>query len=233
MSGPLSVDGFRPVGGQAGSTPGALLEDPGSGRRVYVKRARSVEHVASEVLAGWLYGAAGVAVPDLSLASWGGAPAVASVFLPGLRRLSPLSATPAELAAARRGFAVDAWLANWDVSPMLTPDGEGVRVDVGGALLYRAQGAPKGDRFSDRVGEVDTMRDPKVNPVAAAVFGDMAEAEIAGDFAATAATVTGSTVAELVDGLRFAAGVCRQLRDRLRARQDDLRHRFAAVVAGG
>ncbi|HWL71015.1 MAG TPA: hypothetical protein VNS22_21925 [Geminicoccus sp.] len=86
--------------------------------------------------------------------------------------------TAAKLATtkhAHAGFAVDAWLANWGMIGLsndnlqIGPDGKAVRVDVGGSLEYRPQGAKK--VFGHEVAELASLRDPKVNAQAAAVFG--------------------------------------------------------------
>jgi hypothetical protein len=61
----------------------------------------------------------------------------------------------------QKGFFVDAFLANWDAVGM-TPynvfiDGEkATRIDPGGSLAYRAQGALKGKFFNDQVNELET-----------------------------------------------------------------------------
>lgn len=212
----------RHVGPQAGSNPGGLFEDS-TGRRFYVKPSRSLEHAANEVLAASLYRAAGIAVPDVELAGWAGAPAVASKWLPGLRRtLSPVS---------RHGFAVDAWLGNYDAVPMLTPACDVVRVDCGAAMLYSATGKPRRHLFGPHVTGVDTFRDPAVCPVAAWWFAGMDEDEVAADVAATVAGIPDATIDALVDALPFEPEVAAFLRDRLKVRRDDLAHRFAPVVA--
>jgi 8-oxo-dGTP pyrophosphatase MutT (NUDIX family) len=62
------------------------------------------------------------------------------------------------------GFAVDAWLGNWDVigldydNVILRPGGSAVRIDNGGALLWRAKGQLKA-AFDEEVIELDMMRD--------------------------------------------------------------------------
>ena len=79
------------------------------------------------------------------------------------------------------GFVVDAWLANWDVAGtgfdniVSDANDEPVRVDPGGALLFRAQGAPKGNAFNDKVTELDTLVDPSQNAWSAKTFQDMSE----------------------------------------------------------
>jgi hypothetical protein len=72
---------------------------------------------------------------------------------------------------------VDAWLAHWSVADhghvVLDEHGNPVRVRLGGALLFRARGRPKGERFGDSVTEWHTLRDRDHNRHAAAAFAGM------------------------------------------------------------
>jgi hypothetical protein len=84
---------------------------------------------------------------------------------------------------AQKGFVTDAWLGNWDsaglsLDNMLVKDGKVIRIDQGGSLLYRAQGAKKGSAFGKTVGELKTLRDAKQNPAAAKLFADLTDADI-------------------------------------------------------
>ena len=88
-----------------------------------------------------------------------------------------------KLSGVAEGFAVDAWLGNWDVVGLgydnLQCNGKkAIRVDVGGALEYRAQGKKKGNAFGLTVSEVDTLRDASVNPQAAHVFAGLTQDQI-------------------------------------------------------
>ncbi len=82
------------------------------------------------------------------------------------------------------GFASDAWLANWDVignnRGNLLKDGDsGLRVDTGGALLYRARGEAKGNKFeANAVSELHTLRDAATNPDAAPIFSGLTNEQI-------------------------------------------------------
>jgi hypothetical protein len=79
--------------------------------------------------------------------------------------LKPLK-TDEDFKKAGMGYAVDAFLANWDVFGLVfdncfinSKTGQPFRLDAGGALLFRAQGAPKGDHLfnGDSVPELDTF----------------------------------------------------------------------------
>lgn len=175
-----SMDAWSQVGPQAGSNPGGLFAAPG-GSQWYCKFPQSADHAKNEVLAAKLYQAAGVLVPDLKLITQGGKIGVASQIVPGLTKGSPSELAGAE--GAHAGFAVDAWLANWDVvglghDNLLLQGGQAVRVDTGGALMYRAQGAPKGEAFGTSVPELATLLDPKKNAQSAGVFASMSKTDL-------------------------------------------------------
>ena len=68
-------------------------------------------------------------------------------------------------------FYVDSFLANWDAAKNVvvdfdkfssTGDFDYRSIDPGGALDFRAQGERKGHMFSDDVGELETLLDPKI-----------------------------------------------------------------------
>ena len=85
----------------------------------------------------------------------------------------------------RSNFVTDAWLGNWDVvglnrdNVIYNPLTANVkRIDNGGALTYRAQGAPKGNDFGPKVKEIDSLRDPDVNRQSAQVFASLTNQQL-------------------------------------------------------
>lgn len=179
------LSGAKKVGEQGGSNPGGMYEDA-SGKRHYVKQQKSQKHAQNEAMASALYRAAGVDTPpvhqiDGTVGNLSGS-LTASEIVPGAQKFDPKN--PAHVAAVRRGFAVDAWLGNWDVAGLsmdniiIGADGRPHRIDLGGSLEFRAQGSPKGNAFGDTVGEIDTLRDPAKNPSAAKIFGGMTDEEM-------------------------------------------------------
>lgn len=181
-----SMDSWTQTGGQGGSNPGGKFKDE-NGVEWYCKFPEN-DHVAkAEVLAAKLYGALGLNSQDAKLITKDGKVGIAS------RWQDVKKATPKELAktpGVLEGFAADAWLANWDVVGMaydnlqVDDKGHAMRVDAGGSLMYRAQGGKKA--FGDHVTELDSLRDPKLNPQAAAVFGQMSDADITASVAKVA-----------------------------------------------
>jgi hypothetical protein len=182
---PPDLAGAKKVGGQGGSNPGAQYETD-DGTRYYVKQQKSAAHARNEAMASALYREAGVETPpvtvqDGTVGELSGTLST-SQMVPGATPL-PAKPTAAQLRAIRRGFAVDAWLGNWDVAGLssdniiLDANGNPVRIDLGGSLEYRAQGSPKGAAFGDTVGEIDTLRS-STNPSANKLFGGMSDDEL-------------------------------------------------------
>ena len=132
----------------------------------------------NELLAFDLYKAVGLNVPETDITVHDGKYCVTSKIIDGL---SEGGTNPKDLKGTQEGFVAGAWLANWDsvgvgatkYDNILGLDGEAYRIDAGGALNYHGTGGPKGDKFGNEVAELDALRDPKVNPVAATVYGDM------------------------------------------------------------
>lgn len=236
----VDTDGFKKVGGQAGSNAGGVYEAP-DGTRYYVKKAQTEQHAANEVLAAQLYKDAGVTLPEIYLTEFpdGGGPAVASKMIDGLKPMFPNGqTTPIRLGKARAGFAMDAWLSNWDSvgleydNLMMDADQNPVRVDPGGALLYRAMGSPKGGLFSDTVGETETLRDAGMNPQAAKIFGGMSNQDISDAIAATVNKVDLDKANALIDELPFSSDAIRtDLKAKLKNRKADLNTKFNVPAA--
>ncbi|MBP1118894.1 MULTISPECIES: NUDIX hydrolase [Pseudomonas] len=155
----VETDKWKQLSGAKGSNPGGLFQAP-NGVKWYVKTNPSANRLRNEVLASRLYRAAGIDVPDIELASRKGKPALISKLIVGNPKDLDTLAKNSQL---KCGFAVDAWLANWDVIG-LTGDNvifnhrnKPVRIDLGGALVFRAQGEHKGNQFGTTPMELVTM----------------------------------------------------------------------------
>lgn len=165
------------VGPQGGSNPGGIFQAP-DGSKWYVKTQKSAEHAANEALAVDLYRAAGIDAPEVYVGS--GAPDLPAGAQTATRILDTIKSDLADkvkgaaqgratdsafVRRAHQGFAVDTWLANWDVAGtnndnLVNLDDQPVRIDSGGSLLYRAQGESKGAQFGPVVTEWDRWLDP-------------------------------------------------------------------------
>jgi hypothetical protein len=87
----------------------------------------------------------------------------------------------AMFAQIREGFVADALMANWDVAGLSMDNifvvgKNAYRIDNGGALAYRAQGAKK--PLGTSVDELVSLRDPKINQNTAKIFGKITDEEI-------------------------------------------------------
>lgn len=228
-----SMDSWKQVGPQGGTNPGGKFTDA-DGVEWYCKFPPNEDHAKAEVLAAKLYAAAGIAGQDAKLITKDGKIGIASRWHT-VNKASPAQLKKAEGALA--GFAADAWLANWDVVGMeydnlqVDEKGHALRVDAGGSLMYRAQGSKKA--FGDTVSELDSLRDAKMNPQAAAVFSKMSQADITASVAKVA-QIPDSTIRILVN--QNAPGTKAEkkaLADTLIARKNDLIAKYpkAAKVA--
>lgn len=204
-----------------GSTGAMLVKDPDTGQLYVKKRGQSGAHLENEFAAEEAYRAAGVPMADSKMYSDGTGLYKLHKYIEG-DTLSELTGEKREKAikAIQKDFAIDATLANWDVigqsedNIVIAEDGTPYRIDVGGSLLYRAKGAPKGAAWNSNNDEVESMRTGHLNPSAKGVFGKMTADEVLSSFESHSGSVpkmkavldsgiggTGDTV-----GLRYLAG---------------------------
>jgi 8-oxo-dGTP pyrophosphatase MutT (NUDIX family) len=168
------------TGGQLGSNDGGkyTLHD---GTEVYAKFPKSQEHLRSEVAAHLLYTTAAKQagmqnIPSVWVVQEGGKDVgIATTWIDGLRAISPddmaaklkdPSLTFTEEMAIREmggSWIFDAWLGNRDVygtgptwNIFRDSIGSYYKMDFGGSLAYRAQGAKKID-WGNNVIELDSM----------------------------------------------------------------------------
>jgi hypothetical protein len=167
----LDPSAWLKTGGQAGSNVGGFYEDP-DGKQWYVKTPRSKAHAANEHLMNRLYAEAGTPTKDVALSPDGTRFLTEIVDSTGWGSLTGDALEKAKEAAAK-DFVVDAWLANWDApvnsdNIRITPDNRALRVDAGGAGLYRARGSER--NLTPNVGELQSMRDPNTSRAGAALY---------------------------------------------------------------
>ena len=217
---------------QKGSNLGGLYTDK-SGQKWYVKVPKSEAHARNELLAAKLYEAAGVAVPTLKLVKSNGQVAIASQWVDGMQKVG---AGIKSASGALEGFAVDAWLANYDSvgtgydNLLKNAQGQAVRIDVGGALLFRAQGEPK-TFFGDQVTELQSMLNPALNSYSAEVFGGISADQIKAG-AAKVAAITPDQIKQMVQ--QYGPGTATEkaaLADKLIARREDLLKKHPVAAA--
>lgn len=221
--GPDSTNPWIKDSEQLGSNPGGFYRNSDNpDERMYVKWAKSdddIPHLYEELLASKLYDLLStrnstVGSAKLFIVNDGKRIGIAS---PEVKGLEVVGREIADAPGAKEGFLWDAWLANYDVvgdwppGSNLLRDGAGnaFRLDFGAALRYRGSGAPKPTRinknspgqmhFSTAVDELDTLRNPSVNPNAAAVFGDITSNQLAQQLRWFKNNVTNQAIRDAID----------------------------------
>lgn len=200
---PLNINKFEQVGGQKGTNPGGIWKNPETGEQWYLKVPQTKDHLGNEILASRLYELAGVKVPEIRPTPDG---MIASKIVDGspLHEFGPnISSYHAVTNEITKDFPIDAWLANWDVvgtgkDNIIMSGGSPYRIDMGGALRYRAQGSPKGDAFGNEVTELKTLLDSKINPDASQVY-NMTDKGITFDAIKRLDAITPEQIASVVD----------------------------------
>lgn len=178
---PDSIEGLETVKPLGGSTGATLMRDPATGKQFVLKRGSSAEHLREEFTADQAYQALGINVPKAKLYETATGPVKLAEFIEG----KPLKSLTGEARAKaeeelRKHFAADALLGNWDViglgedNILLGKKGKVYRIDNGGALRFRAQGARKtADEWNQYPSELWSLRERGVNRQTAKVFGGL------------------------------------------------------------
>jgi hypothetical protein len=219
------VKNWKKLSGPKGSNPGGVYETP-DGTRYYVKQSQSADHARNEVLAARLYAAVGVPTPELELIDTAAGLGTASPLITDAKPdLHARLADRSYLDQLSRGYAADAWLANWDVVGLIYDNvvsdssGRPIRIDLGGSLLYRAMGSPKGSMFGDEVNEWDSLRNSELNPQSSRVFSKLSLSQLVSSIDPVA-QLTG--IPEIVAGVGFSSSLTSRITDTLLARQQNL-----------
>ena len=167
----IDFSNFEKVSGQLGSNPGGVYRDPETGNQYYVK-IQDKDRGNNEALASAIYKEADLGTLEVKDGILDGEPITYTEWKEGL---TPLFGPKANdlgyskrqeaLDAAKEGYLIDAWIANWDIvgegldNISTDKDSNPIRLDSGGALLYRARGSRKGGAFGDEVVELETFKD--------------------------------------------------------------------------
>lgn len=224
------------VSGKKGSNEGGLFKDKHLETLHYVKWPNGGTRAKVEALTALLYAHAKVPVPTLRVIKFQGKDAVMSDWI---EDAAPMTMTEiGKHKDVRTGYAVDAWLANWDVVGLQSdnvvkgPGGKAYRIDVGGSMLFRAQGKAKA--FPADVPELENMRDPAIAPQAAKAFAKLTPTQLKTS-AKKVADVTDAQIDAAVDSVQLpkksadypasqfgteASDLPAMLKARLKARRD-------------
>lgn len=200
----LEVDSVFPenatiIGPQLGSNPGHQVEINGS--KYYLKAAKSKRHANMERAAQLLYRMLGheSLVSEFTDASNLGPEFKTSILTPWVTTTKFDFDNKDHAAKAKLLYIPSAWLANWDVFGQTYDNvsAEGVVLDTGGSLVYRARGGEK--EFSNTsVKELDSLRDPSKNFTAANIFMDLTPEEIKSQIANLEATASNEQIRDVV-----------------------------------
>lgn len=182
---PKSPDQLTMVSSLGGSTGAKKMRGP-DGQNYVVKRGANADHLREEGAADDAYRAAGANVPEHRIYETPTGPVKVAKFMEGAKPLGNTSGATRQQAEAdiRKGFMADVVLANWDVTGLdldnvlVDSGGRAWRVDNGGSLRFRAQGAPKGAAFGNQPGELFTLRNPAKNANTARIFAPLKWGEI-------------------------------------------------------
>ena len=210
-----SIDDWEMYSEGTGSNPGGFYRDA-DGNEYYVKTPHSRSHAENEALASLFYRILGVDAAEVALGEKDGDLRIVSPLVPGARPddvFTRINANRREIRdqeyveKLQRGFVIDAWLGNydaigylWDGSTNVVTDRNGnpVRVDPGGALMWRARGSAKGEMFGDEATELDTMRDPRQGEQASIFFGDLTDEQLR-EYAKPLRDLIPSEIDEIID----------------------------------
>ena len=235
----LDLSKWKKVGGQKGSNPGGTYENPETGEQVYVKTPKSQLHGENERLAAALYEAAGISSAKvLAGKDANGNDVTYSPMIDGATPNLKKKLTDKEyMARLQQGFAMDALLGNWDVigldfdNVVTDANGEPVRVDPGGALLFRAQGSPKGDAFGEDVPELEAFTDKTSTRPSAKVFSQMTDAQKL-ESAKVLQNLSPSQIDELVNSIITDPAKREELKKKLKARREFILNSFGLGNTG-
>lgn len=226
-----NMAGWKKIGGQGGTNKGGLFQAP-DGTKYYVKSQKSADHARNEVLAASLYRAAGLDIPEVSFAQngpngWNNL--TASKIVETKDAAFKLKNDASFREKVQQGFAVDAWVANWDTVGLTfdnikDKDGQPFRIDAGGSLRYRAQGGVK-DFPADNVMELESLRNSKYSPQASQVFGEMTPTQIR-DSAKKLQGITDNQINQLVDDAGYTGGDAEKMKTALKGRRDFILNKY-------
>lgn len=160
-----------------GHLNGGIYIHKSTSNKFLIKEPYSEAEAKNEILAAKIYELAGVKTASLELALFNGKTVIISKWIEGYSNIgyNKMPINPIEL---YENYAIDAWLANWDVVGMEYDNigfvgNEAIRIDLGGSLLYRGMGALKDHMFSNKVNEVCNFLNSNINYNTAFIFKDI------------------------------------------------------------
>ena len=228
------MTGWKKISNAGGSNGAALYQDA-NGNRFYAKKAKSDAHAQNEILASVLYERMGIPSSQARLGTMNGQSFIVSPEVKGdTNGFTKNIGDPEFLKALQDGFAVDAWLGNYDVigndsyNVIADENGMPVRIDAGGALMYRGTGSIK-SWWGAKPTEIDDMRfgSSKSGSYgnAKSVFGKMSDEQVR-DSAAKLLDISNADIQQIVESTGFAPDVQKSLADTLVKRRHAILSQF-------
>ena len=198
------------TGEQLGSNVGGEFTVPAQEGPVkyYVKFPRSDDttHLWNEQLADNIYRYLRIPVPETEIIRTSTSYGHASRLVPKDQET--------KLAELKNGFIADALLANWDIvansGNTISSDGILIRIDNGGALLFRARGEKK-TNFGETVMELETMKTS---------YPDLTQEDIQNQLIMLREKFTDHAIDQLVDSVRLDTTDREYLKKTLKQRRD-------------
>ncbi len=228
---PIHVDGggWKQTGGAKGSNPGGFYTNPGNGKSYYVKFPQgNQEQSNAEVLADKIYEHLGLPAKNSMLVTNAAKDiGVASPIIPAV----PMS--KADMAAHSHvlaGYVADAYLANWDVFGLghdniikSTETGAAHRIDNGGALNFRAQGAEK-PFPKDAVLELTSLRQP--GKQGAEIWKDLGPKDERAQAAHLVNKMTDQKITQLISSAGYTGSKASDMYAALQGRRDVIKTKY-------
>ncbi|KFZ38093.1 hypothetical protein HR45_06185 [Shewanella mangrovi] len=217
---------WQRIGSALGSNPAGVYQDA-LGARYYVKTLESPLHAKNEWLAAQLYRLTGA--PTLTYLHACDPCQVVTRWRP-LQKKSIAHFDTEERALACHWFGVHAWTANWDAVGLhgdnqgVDDNGSVLTLDLGGALLFRAGGDPKGAAFTAQVGEIESLRFATDNPMAKLLFANMSVQQLI-----SAIEVVTHLADELISATLLQCDASAKLVDKLLARKTDMARQLSQL----
>lgn len=233
------TDWHKVGGSQGGSNSGGVYTDD-EGNKYYVKKSNGgVEAAHNEVVASALYDALGVYSNKVRLGTRSGDSStyVVTPWIDNDGQALPNAVQAGDtefLKKVQADFAIDAWLANYDVigigpwNLVGAHDGTPIRIDPGASMLFRATGGKK-SWWNNNPTDIDDMRFGTGQSSAYSylpnVFGSMTDEDVA-ESAKKLLNISPDQISAIVNSSGFDEATKKQLADTLITRRKKILDRF-------
>jgi hypothetical protein len=162
---------------EGGHLDGGLYRNKVTGEKFLIKIPNTADEAKNEIIAARLYQLMDIKIPDLELIEFNDRAAIKSKWIENYSDLGN-NPIPESVIGLYENFAIDAWLANWDLAGLENDNigfvgNEAVRIDLGGSLLYRGMGELKGRQFTNHASEACSLLNYEINYNTASLFKDV------------------------------------------------------------